>query len=240
MSDVDYSKNTVNSRNLVKRWLHRSRLDASVKLLDLPARSRVLDYGCGSGELSRRISKRFPQAQIVAFDPADDLFSQARHKLADRPNVLVTRDLDMLPGTFDRVACLEVLEHLPPVELEAALLDIRVAVADDGLCLFTFPIEHGAMSLAKNVYRITTGGDPYPSLTSTARAFFGLPVPRQESANLNDCRYIYSHLGFDCRAMLATIGNVFAIEDVHVLPLGTVTLGMGNGLAVVARPRRDS
>jgi hypothetical protein len=39
--------------------------------------------------------------------------------------------------------------------------------------------------------------------------------------------------------MLSTIANVFAIEDVHVLPLGTVTLGMGNGLAVVARPRHD-
>ncbi|HEY4308036.1 MAG TPA: class I SAM-dependent methyltransferase [Pirellulales bacterium] len=236
---MDYSKSTVNSRNLVKRWLHRSRLDASVKLLDVKRRSRILDYGCGSGELTRRISAAYPSTQIVAFDPAEDLFRQAQRRLADCTNVLVSNSLDLLPGAFDRVACLEVLEHLPPVELEAALLDIRVALAADGQCLFTFPIEHGAMSLAKNVYRITTGGDPYPSLTSTARAFFGLPVPRQPSASLNNCSYIYSHLGFDCRAMLSTIANVFAIEDVHVLPLGTVTLGMGNGLAVVARPRHD-
>ncbi len=236
---MDYSQSTVNSSNPVKRWLHRSRLDASLKLLKIKRRSRVLDYGCGSGELSRRISARFPASQIVAFDPADDLYRQAQRRLEGCANVLVTNTLDMLPGTFDRVACLEVLEHLPPVELEAALLDIRIALARDGLCLFTFPIEHGAMSLAKNVYRITTGGDPYPSLASTARALFGLPVPRQPSASLNNCSYIYSHLGFDCRAMLATISAVFAIEDVHVLPLGTVTLGMGNGLAVVARPRHD-
>ena len=175
----------------------------------------------------RGASARFPSSQIVAFDPADDLYRQARRRLDGCTNVLVTNALDMLPGTFDRVACLEVLEHLPPVELEAALLDVRVALAKDGLCLFTFPIEHGAMSLAKNVYRITTGGDPYPSLASTARAFFGLSVPRQPSESLSNCSYIYSHLGFDCRAHVGD--NLRGVRDRGCArpPLGDGDAGNG-------------
>jgi len=232
---VDYSRNTVDSTNPIKRWLHRSRLSASVNLLQLQGTECVLDYGCGSGELSHRVSTQFPAAQITAFDPAAELFGQARRRLADCPNVALTNSFEAIPESFDRVACLEVVEHLPPVELAAALLDIQIALKPAGYCLFTFPIEHGVMSLAKNVYRRATGGDLYPSAGRAARSFLGLSVPRQDSAALSDCSYIYSHVGFDCRAMLDTIADSFSIEAVHVLPLGTVTLGLGNGLAVIAR-----
>ena len=232
---MDYSRNTVDSPNLIKRWLHRSRLAASVSLLQLQGRDRVLDYGCGSGELSHRISAQFPAARIVAFDPAAQLFGQAQHRLADCANVELTNSFEAVPATFDRVACLEVVEHLPPVELAAALLDIQIALTPAGRALFTFPIEHGVMSFAKNCYRRATGGDLYPTMGRTARSLLGLSVPRQDSAALSDCSYIYSHVGFDCRAMLDTIADSFRIEAVHVLPLGTMTLGLGNGLAVIAR-----
>ncbi len=234
---VEYARHTVGSRNPLKRWLHEARFATSLKLLRVQPHDRVLDYGCGDGELAHRISRTSPTSDILAFDPAEELYSQAERRLAGDKNVRVVHSLGRVSGQFERIACLETVEHLPPQELATALRNIDALLAAGGLCLFTFPIEHGMMSLVKNCYRLATQRDKYASLSRTARALLGLPIPREPSASLSGCRYIYSHIGFNCRDMVTEISRHFVIKDSRVLPVGTVAFGMGNGLAVIVGKR---
>lgn len=229
----NYASHTTGSRNLIKRWLHQKRFETSLRLLAVRPKDRVLDYGCGNGELAHRIHQFFPDARITAFDPAQELLSQAEQRLAQDKNVQLVADLEQARGPFDRIACLETVEHLSAPELNTAFDSIDRLLATDGLCLFTFPIEHGLMGLIKNCYRIALRGDIYASPARTARAFLGWPVVRQPCQSLSGCRYIYSHVGFDCRQMLRDIATRFDIRRVHVLPAGTIAFGLGNGVGVV-------
>ncbi|MDD4628824.1 MAG: class I SAM-dependent methyltransferase [Candidatus Peribacteraceae bacterium] len=229
---MDYSQHTLGSRNPLKRWLHRQRFAASVRLLGLSSCHSFLDYGCGNGELSAQIARLYPALRIIAYDPAEELYLQAVRKLSDFPNVKVIRSLDAVEGTFDRIACLETVEHLPTTELERVFTNIHRLLVEGGLCLFTFPIEHGLISLIKNLYRAVSGRDPYVSFGRAVRSLFGLRVERESARSLSDCRYLFSHIGFDCRTMIDAIGNHFSIHQVAVLPAGFICCGLGNGVAV--------
>jgi|AP95_1055475.scaffolds.fasta_scaffold14266_2 SAM-dependent methyltransferase len=231
----DYEKYTIGSKNPIKRWLHRQRFCASLKYLDLHSSQSFLDYGCGDGNLSLQVQKANSDVTIVAFDPATQLCDQAKEKLKNFPSITVTSDFGSGIGLFDRVACLETIEHLPSEELEDLFSNIKSVLKEDGQCLFTFPIEHGVISLIKNCYRICTGRDKYVSLNRTFRRFFGLPVPRETPERLSDCNYIYSHIGFDCNQMIHNIRKHFIVENIHVLPLGVICLGLGNSIAVVVK-----
>src|SRR5580765_4853577 len=46
----------------------------------LPARAQVLDGGCGTGEISARLSTLFPEAMILGVDVVDDHLARARVK----------------------------------------------------------------------------------------------------------------------------------------------------------------
>lgn len=232
---ADYAQHTIGSKNPLKRWLHKQRFAASFRLLDLHDGQSFLDYGCGDGELSLQISRHFPHVEVVAYDPAEELFVQAQRKLAHAERVTVTRDFDSITGSFDRVACLETIEHLPPKELESLFLNIKKVLKPDGFCLFTFPVEHGFASLAKNSYRLMTKRDKYASVGRTAKTVLGLHVEREPQESLSGCNYIYSHIGFDCRKMVQSIGKHFTVVRTTVLPAGTLLFGLGNSLAVIAK-----
>jgi SAM-dependent methyltransferase len=232
---ADYARHTIDSKNPLKRWLHQQRFAASFRLLDLREGQRFLDYGCGDGELSLQVSRHLPKVDVVAYDPAEELFVQAQRKLAACERVTLTRDFASITGRFDRIACLETVEHLPPEELETLFLNIRNALQEDGLCLFTFPIEHGFASLAKNSYRLLTRNDKYASLGRAARTVLGLHVEQGPRGSLSGCNYIYSHVGFDCSKMARSVAEHFTVVRCRVLPAGTVRFGLGNSLAVVTK-----
>ncbi|UIP00490.1 class I SAM-dependent methyltransferase [Halobaculum sp. CBA1158] len=61
-------------------WESREALDP----LDLANRSRVLDVGCGTGELTRVLDEETPDATVVGVDADTDLLSAARDGDTDR------------------------------------------------------------------------------------------------------------------------------------------------------------
>ena len=79
--------------------------------------ARALDVGCGGGLLSEAMATA--GAQVTAIDLAPDLLKIARlHGLEsgvkiDYRQVPAEALADELPGTFDIVACMEMLEHVP-------------------------------------------------------------------------------------------------------------------------------
>jgi SAM-dependent methyltransferase len=74
---------------------------------------RILEVGCGEGEIAERLRDRFPAATVTALDLAD---AGLRAEWAGRPGIeFMHGDASSLPfadGTFDLVVGIEVCEHL--------------------------------------------------------------------------------------------------------------------------------
>lgn len=124
---------------------------------------RVLDAGCGRGELVVMLRKA-GAAQVVGLDFAPEAVRRAttlaRDELGDDDAVRIVegslQDRDAFaPGGFDLVLMTDVVEHLPQPVLEDALSNVAAWLKPDGtLLVHTFPtlglhrLYNGAMRLA--------------------------------------------------------------------------------------------
>lgn len=86
------------------------------RLLELSPGSKVLDCGCGTGYLLKKLDREFPGLQCTAVD-FDPQFIEAAHKnLCEVPLCTIIEgsvtNLDFPDESFDVVLCRLVLEHL--------------------------------------------------------------------------------------------------------------------------------
>jgi arsenite methyltransferase len=77
----------------------------------------VLDIGCGSGWLSRRIAKLVPQGRVVGMDISDEMIRVAQRNSADQHNLLfVTGEVAKIPAeasSFTHVISVESAYYWP-------------------------------------------------------------------------------------------------------------------------------
>ena len=79
--------------------------------------ARVLDVGCGAGLLSEALARE--GANVIAIDLAPDLIRIAKlHRLESGVEVdyrltAVEALAEEMPASFDAIACMEMLEHVP-------------------------------------------------------------------------------------------------------------------------------
>jgi SAM-dependent methyltransferase len=106
---------------LAKQQFVRAYLDA------LPPSTRVLDAGCGEGVLVEEYAARL---QICGLDANYESPHVTRGSLLAAP---------FAAAAFDRVLCLDVLEHLPFAEQEPALREIHRLMTPDGELLLSLP-----------------------------------------------------------------------------------------------------
>ena len=88
----------------------------------------ALDVGCALGLLVEALRDRGVEAS--GFDVSDYAISQVREDV--RSHCWVGSALDPIPGRYDLVTCVEVLEHLPAEEVDGAVANI-CGVTDDVL-----------------------------------------------------------------------------------------------------------
>ena len=83
--------------------------------LQLSGTKRILDVGCGTGELERLALARFHAPQIVGIDLSPTMLAIARVKLAAVPSVRFevahAEALPFEPDTFHVVICASMLHH---------------------------------------------------------------------------------------------------------------------------------
>ena len=76
---------------------------------------KILDLGCGTGNISQEVKKRFPNAQITCVDMAENMIKMAKSKLSIYSDVEFIRadfrDLDF-KGEYDAVISSLALHHL--------------------------------------------------------------------------------------------------------------------------------
>jgi len=117
-------------------------------------RFRLLDLGCGTGELARELGAAFPHAEIIGIDSNPRSIATARAALPTHSNVeYIERRFEDAPslGSFDVVICSEVLEH---VERPVELLETAYAVLEPGGYL-SFSTPSGWMWRRPGLFTVT-------------------------------------------------------------------------------------
>jgi ubiquinone/menaquinone biosynthesis C-methylase UbiE len=126
----------------INRALHKAGLD-------LDGNSRILDIGCGTGDLISMLTES-RDCSAVGVDLSDAIVDFARKRFASNPKISIdaasATELPASPLSFDLIACVNVLQHITDEEDFARALDrICLAVRPGGhILLMEFsPVKVG-------------------------------------------------------------------------------------------------
>jgi len=120
-----------------------------LRSLALKGSERVLEVGCGSGALTREISRMVPSGSVVAIEMSPYWAESATRRLRGRANVHLwqgdVRTADLRPASFDAVFFHFVLHDIPECDRSSLLSALHEALAPGGLVYLREPISprHG-------------------------------------------------------------------------------------------------
>jgi SAM-dependent methyltransferase len=137
----DYQHRARREGNPVQRFWHAHKWPLVEAQLQLRPGDRVLDVGAGSSEVPVRVAARCALACALDASPAPLRFLRDLTG-PDRRLHLAAGDLHALPfrdASFDRIAVLEVVEHVPGPGIPRYLADLRRLLAPGGRLLLTTP-----------------------------------------------------------------------------------------------------
>jgi ubiquinone/menaquinone biosynthesis C-methylase UbiE len=154
------------------------RLNDAFAMAEVQSDMRILDVGCGRGEIIRHCMKLGIEAYGVDYAEVAtlmtrDVVKQTLAESAESPPQAVARvyrsDVKRLPfpdNTFDRVLMFDVVEHLYPWELHQAMLEVRRVLKDNGrFIIHTAPnrwYDKYAYPVVRSFRRLLGQGNGYP------------------------------------------------------------------------------
>jgi SAM-dependent methyltransferase len=114
----------------------------------LDKKTRILEFGCGTGVFTRELLNR--GYQVVSFDISFELAEQVRRKM--NGTQIIIADAEYLPfadASFEAVFGVSVLHHL---DLESALKQMRRVLKKGGVLVFSEPnMANPQILLQKNI-----------------------------------------------------------------------------------------
>jgi len=148
------------------------RLGQAFEVAEVAAGMRVLDIGCGRGEILRHCAELGAQAYGVDYAPVAARMARSLVMGAGERSGAVgiyLADAKWLPfsaASFDRVLMFDLVEHLYPWELAQALAEARRVLRPDGrLIVHTAPnvwYDRFAYPLVRLVRTLMGHGEGYP------------------------------------------------------------------------------
>jgi len=104
--------------------LYDNAIETFCSSIPVPA-PKILELGCGPGNVTRRIKKHLPRAQITAIDLAENMITLARENV---PNVdfrvMDVKSIDQFAETYDAIAAAFILPFLSYEDSEKLLISI--------------------------------------------------------------------------------------------------------------------
>jgi cyclopropane fatty-acyl-phospholipid synthase-like methyltransferase len=147
------------------------RLNQAFELAHVAAGMRILDIGCGRGEILLHCARLGAEAYGIDYAQAAVRLSRQvadGHQTGGKIGVYRS-DAKHLPfpaGFFERVLMFDIVEHLHPWELHQALLEVRRVLTPDGrLIVHTAPnrwYDQFAYPVVRLVRRLMGQGERYP------------------------------------------------------------------------------
>jgi ubiquinone/menaquinone biosynthesis C-methylase UbiE len=119
------------------RLIERKRVKVIFNLLKIRKGDRVLEVGCGAGN----VMERSKGGQIFGTDISEMILLKAKQKLQG-PHCLFRGDAQNLPckdKVFTHIICSEVLEHL--LDPAIAIREMKRVVMDRGIVVISIPDE---------------------------------------------------------------------------------------------------
>lgn len=101
---------------------------------------RILDLGCGTGNLTDHILKKFPEAEIDALDISEDILKECRKRFANNPNVRYIqtdfKSLHLPPGSYDLVMSSIAIHHIEDPDKINLYKEVYQALSSGGIFIF--------------------------------------------------------------------------------------------------------
>lgn len=196
------------------RLIEQLRVRTVIKLLDAQPDSRVLEVGCGGGNVLEQVGgKRF------GIDLSPFILEKAKKRLG--PSVGIVRaDALQLPfgdASFDRVYCSEVLEHvLDPI---AVAREMRRVLKPAGWAVISVPNEDLINDMKQFLFRLPfarrlLGGQAATSGSDQHGTY-------QMSDKMDDEWHLHS---FSKKQLLETVEEGFTVERIAGIPTGLLPL----------------
>lgn len=156
------------SQMRVLRWGYEyiAYLEEVLGFIEEKTFEKLLDVGCGDGKFLFEAKKRFPEKTLEGVDYSEQAVGFAR---AFAPNVSFhvgdITNSDILAGTYDIIALIEVLEHIPPKEIGRFLDALHKRMDENSILIITVPSDNMPVSSKHyqhfNVSLLKKTIDPY-------------------------------------------------------------------------------
>ena len=182
------------------RLLERMRVRAVVRALGAEEGMRVLEVGCGAGNLLHAIG-----AVRFGLDLSPSLLAKARGRLG-KSAPLVRGDGAHLPfraASFDRVFCSEVLEHV--LQPEAVIAEMRRVLRPGGWAVVSVPNEPLINAAKRWAFRLPFG----------RRVLQGNPAGYQVSERMEEEWHLHE---FELKLLAKSVRGVFALAGLQGVP----------------------
>lgn len=129
------------SANPLVRWLFHERLERAFRFagLDGPQALKILDLGCGEGLSLKMVRERWPRHELTGMDHNPNL-GKIKIPGTELKSADLTSPGALPPAKFDRILCLDVLEHIR--ELSVPLSSIHGSLKPSGLLVVSAPAEN--------------------------------------------------------------------------------------------------
>jgi ubiquinone/menaquinone biosynthesis C-methylase UbiE len=109
----------------------------TLRRMPMTPTARVLDVGCGTGELLRRLRARYPGARLAGLDPVAEMLDVARDKLSGTEDLRIGY-ADSLPwasGSFDMVVSCNMFHYI--AHPKTALREMARVIRPGGALVLT-------------------------------------------------------------------------------------------------------
>ena len=154
-------------------WVQKFVLTPSRRLIlntidELPTPGKILDVGCGIGELCHSISLQYPSAEIIGIDPSVKMINRAQANFSGKNIKYTCCQADELSKDqmYDLVVSTNAFPYMP--YKKKFLMDMKKQLKPNGRLLLLFANRNNLYDAFWLMFvKFTTSKAHYPSVSTT-------------------------------------------------------------------------